>query len=173
VGSLGRQKGQDVLLEAARLSGRDWRITVVGSGPHLGRLQQIASHLPAGRVRFAGWVEDPRAYVEAADVVCMPSRWESFPYAALEACSLARPVVGSRVDGLDEIVVNGETGILVAPDCPGELAAALDRLADHPDLVAKLGLAAYARVGSHFRLARMVEETIAVYARTSSGPFDR
>ncbi|MDQ6807285.1 MAG: glycosyltransferase, partial [Actinomycetota bacterium] len=124
VGSLDRQKGHDVLLEAARRSARDWEVTVIGSGPQLEPLRSIAAGLPPGRVRFTGWVDDPRALLEAADVVCIPSRWESFPYAALEACSLARAVVASRVDGLDEIIVDGESGILVAPDDPGALAAA-------------------------------------------------
>jgi len=168
VGALGRQKGHDVLLEAARLSARDWHVTVVGSGSQLAHLRQIASHLPPGRVRFAGWVDDPRALVAAADVVCMPSRWESFPYAALEACSLSRAVVGSRIDGLDEIIVDGENGILVSPDCPAELAAALDRLAADPDLVAEYGRAAHARVRTHFTLARMVHGINAAYARACS-----
>jgi glycosyltransferase involved in cell wall biosynthesis len=164
VGSLDRQKGHDVLLEAARRSAGDWELTMIGTGPQLGPLRSIAAGLPPGRVRFAGWVEDPRALLEAADVVCMPSRWESFPYAALEACSRARAVVGSRVDGLDEIIADGESGILVAPEDPGELAAALDRLAASPELVARYGEAAYARVRERFTLARMVEGVLAAYA---------
>jgi glycosyltransferase involved in cell wall biosynthesis len=164
VGRLDRQKGIDVLLDAARLSSHPWEVTVVGSGPQLPRLLEIASDLPSGRVSFAGWVDDPRALVEAADVLCMPSRWESFPYAALEACSLARPVVASRVDGLDEIVLDGESGILVAPDRPGELAAALDGLAADRELVGAYGRAARARVRGLFTLPRMVDGAIAAYA---------
>ncbi len=170
VGSLDRQKGHDVLLEAARRSARDWEVTVVGTGPRLEPLRRIAADLPPGRVRFTGWVEDPRALLEAADVVCLPSRWESFPYAALEAGSLALPVVGSRVDGLDEIIADGESGILVAPEDPGELATALDRLAGSPELVARYGRAAYIRVREQFTLSGMVEGVLATYACAWSGP---
>jgi glycosyltransferase involved in cell wall biosynthesis len=167
VGSLGRQKGHDVLLEAARVATEEWEITVVGDGPQLAKLRGLASGLKAGRVRFTGWVDDPRAEVAAADVACMPSRWESFPYAALEAAALARAVVGSRVDGLDEIIIDGATGILVEPDRPAELAAALDRLAANPQLVAAYGRAAHDRVRARFGLQQMIDGVLATYARAS------
>jgi glycosyltransferase involved in cell wall biosynthesis len=169
VGSLDRQKGHDVLLEAARRSARDWEVTVIGTGPQAEPLRAIAAGLAPGRVRFTGWVEDPGALLEAADIVCLPSRWESFPYAALEACSLARAVVGSRVDGLDEIIADGESGILVAPDDPGALADALDRLAGSPELVARYGQAAHARVREQFTLTGMVDGVLATYAHAWSG----
>jgi glycosyltransferase involved in cell wall biosynthesis len=165
VGTLGRQKGHDVLLAAARVATEAWEITVVGDGPQLATLRGLASSLEVGRVRFTGWVDDPLAEVAAADVACMPSRWESFPYAALEAGALARAVVGSRVDGLDEIIIDGETGILVEPDRPAELAAALDRLAANPDLVAAYGRAAHDRVRARFSVQQMVDGVLAAYAR--------
>jgi glycosyltransferase involved in cell wall biosynthesis len=170
VGNMGRQKGFDILLEAARVSAFTWEITFVGSGHDLEALRGIAATLPPGRVRFAGWVDDPTAYVLAADVVCMPSRWESFPYAALEAAALCRPVVGSLVDGLDEIIVDGETGILVAPDRPDALAVALDRLAANPGLAVEFGRAANARVRERFTLDGMVQGTIGAYASACGAP---
>jgi glycosyltransferase involved in cell wall biosynthesis len=170
VGSFGRQKGFDVLLEAMRISLLDWEVVLVGTGPQRERLYALASNVQPERVRFTGWVDDPRPYLLAADVVCMPSRWESFPYAALEACASSRPVVGSRVDGLDEIVANGESGILVEPEDPRDLAAALDRLAANPMLAAEFGRAAYARVRKRFDLDTMVDKVIAAYARACGAP---
>lgn len=165
VGSLARQKGHDVLLEAARRSRRDWEVIIIGDGPQREHLQTLASSLPPGRVRFAGWSDDPGGLVAAADVLCMPSRWESLPYAVLEAGALSRAVVASRVDGIEEIVVHGETGLLVAPDRPFELAAALDHLAAAPQLVVSYGLAAHARVRALFTPLAMVNGVIAAYAR--------
>ncbi|HEY5317871.1 MAG TPA: glycosyltransferase family 4 protein [Solirubrobacteraceae bacterium] len=173
IGSLDRQKGHDVLLEAARRSAQDWQVTVVGTGGQLESLRAAASGLAAGRVSFLGWVDDPGAHILAADVMCMPSRWESLGYAALEAGALCRPVVASRIDGLDEIIVDGESGVLVAPDDPGELAAALDRLATSPELVARYGRAAYARVREQFTMQGMVDGVLAAYGRACSEAAER
>lgn len=165
VGALGRQKGHDVLLEAAARAGTDWELTIVGDGSQGDSLRRRAAELPPGRVRFAGWVDDPERQVAEADVVCMPSRWEAFPYAALEAGALARPVVASRVDGLEEIVVDGETGLLVSPDRPEELAAALDRLALDPELIRRLGAGGRERVERYYGLEKMFSAIMDVYAQ--------
>jgi glycosyltransferase involved in cell wall biosynthesis len=164
LGNLGWQKGVDVLLEAARRSNSQWKVKVVGDGGHIGSLQETARTLPVGRIEFAGWTDDPGSHLAAADVVCMPSRWESFPYTALEASASCRPVVASRVDGLDEIVIDGVTGLLVNPDDPGALAAALDRLSAEPILVTEFGQAARTRAQS-FTIDDMLRSTLLVYER--------
>lgn len=166
LGNLSWQKGFDVLLEAARLARGDWKVTVIGSGPQLQRLVELAANLPAGRVEFAGWAEDPRPHMLAANVVCMPSRWESFPYTALEASQLCRPLVASKVDGLDEIVEDGVSGILVTPENPSELADALDHLSANDALVQSLALAARRRVG-RYSISGMVRGTTDVYRSAS------
>jgi glycosyltransferase involved in cell wall biosynthesis len=165
VGALGRQKGHDVLLEAAARARGDWELTIVGDGSQSDSLRRRAADLPDGRVRLAGWVDDPQHQVEKSDVVCMPSRWEAFPYAALEASAMARPLVASRVDGLEEIVLHGETGILVRPGQPGELADALDELSAKPELIVQLGSAARARVQRCYDMDRMVSGVMDVYAQ--------
>jgi glycosyltransferase involved in cell wall biosynthesis len=165
VGSFARQKGQDVLIDAARRSRGGWQVTMYGDGPHLEGLRAAAADIPRERLTFAGWDEDPLGKMAAADVLCMPSRWESFPYAALEAGSLGRGVVGTWVDGLDEIVVPGVTGLLVKPGCAIALAEAMDGLAATPASVATWGQAAYQRVTRDYRLERMVDSVLDVYAR--------
>jgi len=164
LGNLAWQKGFDVLLAAARASTEDWRVTVVGEGSQRDALREMSLGLAPGRVQFCGWADDPRSYLLASDVVCMPSRWESFPYIALEAAILGRAIVGSRVDGLDEIVEDGVSGLLVAPEDPIGLAAALDRLAAQPELLSRFGSAARERV-RRFSLSQMVQGTIDVYVR--------
>jgi glycosyltransferase involved in cell wall biosynthesis len=135
-----------------------------GDGPHLAGLRTAAADLPPDRVFFAGWDDDPIGKMAAADVVCMPSRWESFPYVALEAASLGRGVIGTWVDGLDEIVTPGVTGALVKPDCAVALAEVLDGVAADPAKAVEWGGAAYERVQRNYSLTRMVDGVLDVYA---------
>src|SRR5205085_7244813 len=97
-------------------------------------------------VRFVGFRTDLDACLAAADVAVLPSLQEGLGVAALEAMAAARPVVASRVGGLGEAVVHGETGLLVPPADPGALAAALARLIGDPALRVRLGAAGRARV---------------------------
>jgi glycosyltransferase involved in cell wall biosynthesis len=163
VGALIDQKGLDVLLTAASRSRHPWGITIVGAGPRRAELERMATALAPGRARFAGWSDDPSAYLRASHVLCMPSRYESFGYAAVEGSSWGRPVVGSRIDGLDEVVVSGRTGILVEPDDPDALAAALDRLWNDPDTLATFGHAAREHVRRLFTIGHSVDALLALY----------
>jgi glycosyltransferase involved in cell wall biosynthesis len=163
VGALIRQKGPDVAFEAMRLARADVRLTFLGDGKERRSLERRAAELPAGRVRFAGWSDDVEGALERSDVLCMASRWESCPYAAIEAMMVGLPVVASAVDGLDEMVEHGESGLLVPPDDPRALAAALDELAERRHALAAMGQAAHARAASRYSLERMLEWTLDVY----------
>ncbi|MES1227350.1 MAG: glycosyltransferase family 4 protein, partial [Armatimonadota bacterium] len=114
VGFFGRlvsEKGVDVLIEARRLAKADWSVHVFGDGPDRGRLQSLAEGL---EVAFHGRVEEVGSAMDAMDVVAMPSRWsEAFSIAALEALSLGKPIVASRVGGLPELFVHDSPGQLV------------------------------------------------------------
>jgi glycosyltransferase involved in cell wall biosynthesis len=163
VGALIDQKGLDVLLTAAGRSRHPWGITIVGAGPRRAQLERMAAALAPGRARFAGWSDDPSAYLRESHVLCMPSRYESFGYAAVEAGAWGRPVVGSRIDGLDEVVVPGRTGILVEPDDPDALAAALDGLWNDLDTLATFGYAAREHVRRLFTIGHSVDALLALY----------
>src|SRR5438445_48607 len=76
------------------------------------------------RVRFEGWREDPRRYLTTFDVFALPSRFEGFPLAIIEAMLARLPVVATRVGSVPEAVADGETGLLVGPEDPAALAAA-------------------------------------------------
>jgi glycosyltransferase involved in cell wall biosynthesis len=162
IGSLGRQKGFDVLIEAVSQSRSDWRLTVAGAGFQQENLSDQAAAVDGARISFPGWVESVDSLILGADVLCMPSRWESFPYTALEAMSLRRPVVGSHVDGLDEIVTE-QSGVLVEPERPDHLATVLDSLAADPSRVARLADGTRAQA-ARFSLGRMLRGTLDVYA---------
>lgn len=168
-----RQKGIDVLLDA-------WpkvlsihpaaRLVVVGDGPLRARLERQSSRLGlAGRVIFAGWLDRAAALMSGCDVVAMPSRWEGFGLVALEAMAAARPIVASRVGGLEDIVVDGVSGTLVAPDNPAALADALSRLLAQPAVAELFGVAGLERLRRHFSVAAMVDGTEAVYSELLDG----
>lgn len=163
VGSLGMQKGHDVLIRAAALARQSWEATVLGEGAGRERLERLLASVGPARVTLAGWSDDVARELERAAAVCLPSRWEACPYAALDAMVAGRPLVASEVDGLADLVLDGQTGLLVAPEVPKQLAAALDRLAADADERARMGRAARTRALDSFSLEGMVSRTETVY----------
>ena len=164
-GALERRKGHAVLLAAAaRLppSGPPVRFVFAGAGREEAALRRLAGRL-GGRVAFVGFRTDLGAMLAGADVVAMPSLQEGLGVAALEAMAAGRPVVASRVGGLGEAVVDGETGLLVPPGEPAALARALAELAADPARRARLGAAGRARVLARYTMAQMAEGTLACY----------
>ena len=164
-GALIVQKGMDVLIDAAK-GAQGWRVRIIGDGPHLDTLRTRAAGAP---VELIGWSERSLEELGASDVFCLPSRWESFGYVVLEAMALGRPVVGSNVDAVPELVEAGVTGLLVPPEDPAALRAVLDDLAADPELRARLGAAGARRARERFALAPMVDGTLAVYERAIAG----
>jgi glycosyltransferase involved in cell wall biosynthesis len=114
-------------------------------------------------VRFTGWRRDATDIVEAADAYAHPSLWEGFGLALLEAMAAGKAVVASRVSTIPEIVIDGETGWLVAPRDGQALARALLRLLDDPVGSRQMGAAGCRRVLTRFDAERMVRATEAVY----------
>ena len=170
IGSVIVQKGFDLLVEAAARarSHTAWSVDVLGDGPHLAGLATRAEVLGAP-VRFCGHRPDVGPVIDAATAVVVPSRWEASSYVSLEAMQHGHAVVAARTDTLPEIVDEGTTGLLVAPDDPNALAAALDRLADDPGLARELGRAGLARV-TGFGIDRMVDGLLAVYESSLASP---
>ena len=118
----------------------------------------------AGRIHWAGHRDDVPDLLAACDIVVQPSHWEGFGLVLVEAMAAQRPVVATAVSAIPEVVHDGETGLLVPPHDPPALARALLRLCGDPAWRARLGAAGAARVQAHFTAARMVRETLAVYA---------
>jgi glycosyltransferase involved in cell wall biosynthesis len=168
IGTLNVQKAPDVLAAALERTRTPWRATFIGEGPQRADVEAHGDLVASGRVRLAGWQDAPAATVATASLVCMPSRWESFPYAALEAGLWGRALLGTAVDGLDEIVEPGVTGELVPPDDAAALAAALDRLGEDPAALREMGARARARVSARYTLEGMLEGTSHVYDRVAA-----
>jgi len=149
-GRLARQKGIDVLLEAAgrvRALRPDCHFLVVGGGPLRAELEARAARLGLGSsVRFLGYRTDVATLMAACDVIALPSRAEGLPLALLEALALGRPVVAARVGGVPDVVRHERHGLLIQPGSATALAAAVLRLLDDPQLAARLAAAGRERV---------------------------
>jgi glycosyltransferase involved in cell wall biosynthesis len=101
--------------------------------------------------------------------VVVPSRSESFGIAALEAMAVGKPVVATRVGGIPEVVVDGQTGLLVPPEDEEALCAAMHRLLGDRDLQLRLGRAGRLRVVEYFTADRMSARYEEVLGETLSG----
>jgi glycosyltransferase involved in cell wall biosynthesis len=143
IGTLGRCKGQDLLIEALAATWTAPHALLVGDGEARAALTALAERLGvARRVHFAGQRADVRELLHAADLFVHPARWEGFGRVVAEAMAAGRPLVATRVGGIPEIVADGVTGRLVEPGQPLALAGAIDALLEDPLLAQRLGAAA-------------------------------
>jgi glycosyltransferase involved in cell wall biosynthesis len=156
------QKGVDVAIRALpdiRASHPTAELVVLGEGPQRPELEQLALRLNVP-VHLLGRVPDVAAWLRRADLLVHPARWEGFGLALLEAMLASKPVVATNVSSIPEIVVDGQTGLLVAPDDAAALAAAATRVLDDPGSYGKQGRS---RAKSQFSVARMTDRTLAIY----------
>jgi glycosyltransferase involved in cell wall biosynthesis len=164
VSRLAEQKGVDVAVEAlARVREVEPRamLVVLGEGPERPRLAAHGVFLP-GRVGDVAW------WYRRAELLVHPARWEGFGLALLEAMLAGKAVVATRVSAAPEIVVDGETGLLVPPNDSEALADAVLGLLADPTRAAAMGEAGLTRARSEFSVAKMAERTAAVYASASA-----
>jgi len=167
VGRLHEQKGLGGLLEAARLvvSERpEVRFLVVGEGPQRRELLRLRDRFGLEEhVRFLGFRPDVPQILADSDVFVLPSLWEGLAIALLEAMAAGLPVVVTDVEGVREVVTDGETGLVVPPADDGALVAALGRLLSDPGLRKRLALAGHEQVARHFGWEKVVSDTMALY----------
>jgi glycosyltransferase involved in cell wall biosynthesis len=149
-GRLSAEKGVLELVEAAD----GLQLVVAGDGP-------LRARVP-GALGFVPHDELERFYDRAAVVAC-PSRREGFGVTCLEAMAHGRPVVATNVGGLRDLVVDGETGLVVSPRDPAALRAALQRLLGDEELRRRLGAAARERARERFSWNTVTEATVAAY----------
>ena len=179
VGVLGRlslSKGQDLFLRAAADLARrrpEVRFALVGGvildrdREYGDRVVRLAQEGPlAGRVLLPGQQEDPVPWLDALDVVVVASRTDVGPLALGEALALGKPVVTTRVGAAEELVEHGRNGLLIQPDDPTAMAAAMGRLLGDPALAAALGAAGkpaaeeFCQITMGRRFASMLEELV-------------
>jgi glycosyltransferase involved in cell wall biosynthesis len=172
IGSIGRlelRKGHDLLIQAMpELCKRvpNARLLIAGHDPwgYGATLSRLIDRLGLGeRVRLVGFQNDIVAFLSALDVFAFASNSEGFGQVVVEAMATGIPVVASRIPPLTEIVVDGETGLLVEPEKPKAFADAITRLLMDPNQRQCMSRLAHKRVQRHFAADRMAADTLALY----------
>ena len=162
------KKGLAYLLEAFKIIAAkkdNAYLLIVGDGPARKKLIRKAKRLKIqDQVRFIESRNDIPQLLKVLDVFTLFSNYEGFGIAIIEAMAAGRPVVASRVGGIKEIIVDGETGYMVQPRNVKEMADKCLALLENTKLANKMGRAGRKRVGEHFSLRETVHRTGLIYA---------
>lgn len=175
VGRLVERKGVAYLVDALARLPREpaVRVEIVGGGPEAGAIAaKVAALGVADRVMLRGQVSEAELHAAyaRADAFVLPAivdsrgDTEGLGVVLLEAMNFGVPVIGSAIGGILDIVVDGESGLLVPPGDPQALATAIARLAADPALAQQLGAAGRARLATHFAWSAIVEQWRRLYA---------
>ena len=154
-----------ILRRELRAAGRELVVVIGGSGPLEAELREQAAAVEAsGTIRWPGHVTDVPAFLSALDVYVSPAETEALGIGLIEAALAGVPTVATNVGGVPEVVVNGQTGLLVPSADASALAAAVSTLVRDPERARWLANAARERCLVEFAPKRMIERTLAVYA---------
>ncbi len=143
VGRLSHEKGVDILLRAwSQLAATlpEWQLRIIGDGPQREQLQGLANAQRIPRVVFHGWLADPWPQYQSADCFVLPSRYEGFPLALLEAMSQRTAAIATRcTSAMDALSSDPACLLLVATESVEELASAMRSMAMDGQLRQELG----------------------------------
>jgi glycosyltransferase involved in cell wall biosynthesis len=160
---LDKQKGHSHLLAAAALV-REGLFVLAGNGPERIALEARARQLGvADRVIFLGHRDDIPDLMASCDLFVLPSLNEGLPLSVLEAMAAGKPVIASAIGGMDEIIMSGETGLLVPPADPASLAGAIRMLLSDSVFAQRLATAGKAYVHRKFSAETMVRRVAQIY----------
>jgi L-malate glycosyltransferase len=159
------EKGHRTLLEAiSRLNRPKTRYFLVGDGVLKEELERLAAELGvSSQVVFTGFRSDCEAFMKTLDLFCLPSLSEGLSSAILAAMASRLPVLATAVGGIPELVVHGETGLLVPPGDSVRLTEALAQLLSSAEQRTRMGLAGRKRIEDNFTLARKISRTEELY----------
>lgn len=162
-------KGHQYFLEAAQIvleQHPEVRFIVAGDGPQRPLLEEMAGQLGiAGQVTFTGFVSEVRSLMADLDLLVISSLWEGFGLTAVEAMALGVPVVSTEAGGLPEVVLHGETGLLVPPANSAALAKSIIWMLEHPEAATEMAQKATRVVGEKFTAQVMARCTEELYRR--------
>lgn len=172
VGRLSHEKGPDTLLTAMPKvisSFSNVILLIAGEGYQRQMLEQMVKSLGIGEhVIFLGFRDDAEAIIANCIGVVVPSRNEAIPRTLMEAMLLGRPVIATAVGGIPEVIVDGVSGILVAPDAPAEIAAGISQLLHNANYRETLGQEARLRIITDFNAQVRCEELAYMYSSLSA-----
>ncbi len=167
--------GPDILLKAFQYArdrcSRKIMLKIAGDGPMEAQLKQDAVQMGlADSIEWAGWLGDPEAvrkFYGSIDVFVMPSRRESLGVSAIEAAASGLPVVASRFGGIPEIVVHGETGLLIDPEDIEGFGKAIVSLVENENLRREMGIKGRKRVEERFDWRSSIKMMTDIYRQMS------
>lgn len=168
VGRLSRQKGIFDLVEASEKFPRGVKLVLLTGKPDEANVTEELENAVRNRKNIV-WInkmlteDEIIVFYSGAEVFCAPSTYEPFGIMNLEAMACETPVVSTKVGGIKDAVVDGETGILVAPERPDEIAEAVNKILADKDLAGKMGKNGRKRVEAAFSWKRIAEKTYALY----------
>lgn len=144
-------------------------LVLMGEGEERAALETLTREMHlTDRVYFLGFIPEAARYLRAFDCLALASRKEGLPYVLLEAGCAYVPVVATKVGGVPDIIVHDFTGILVTPERPAELGAALERILSDATLARSFSEELLKRVRGSFSLETMIEKTLAAYGLSIS-----
>ena len=166
VGRLQAPKDPLTLVRAlATLHGVDFEALLVGDGPERAAVEEEVRRFGIeSTVRLLGERSDVPELLGTAEIFVLSTRSEGLPLSILEAMAAGLPVVASNVGGVPELVIDGETGLLVPAGDPRSLAAAIERLLEDQSLARRLGEAGRSRVAEHFDLGAVRQAHFDLYS---------
>lgn len=171
VGRLVYEKAQDILLESAYILAMrnfDIEVQIVGDGPLRSHLQNQIKRLNLTEsVSLLGYHEHPQERLAQADIFVLPSRWEGFSLALMEAMSLALPLIATATGGTPELVSHLETGYLIPPNSALALADAVEFIYHHPDLAFQMGKQAQKRIFENYTISKVADQLENYYLKLS------
>ena len=133
VGNLIKRKNVESLLEAKKVSQSDYYLVIVGDGPQFKKLNKKVEDENIHDVIFTGSRNDVENIIPSCDVLILPSFSESFGLVLIEALACGKPVIGSDVGGISEII-NKDVGLLINPNKISSIAKAIDTIIQNDDL---------------------------------------
>jgi glycosyltransferase involved in cell wall biosynthesis len=180
VGVIGRlvwQKGFEYFIDAipdVLKRVKKAKLLVVGEGVLKGELEIKSKQLKLeDKIIFTGFRSDIKDILASIDIFVMPSLREGLPMILLEAMAMAKPIVATNIEGIKEVLENGETGILVPPKDARALTAAIIDLLIHNDKAYQIGMAARRVVRARFGVDVMVQKVARVYEELLRQNFDQ
>ena len=169
VGRLYVTKGIDYLIKAIPIvleKRNDIKVVLVGDGIHREQYEKLAKDLGIkNKVLFLGNKDNVEELLRIADIFCLPSVRDNFPFSILEAMAEGKPVIATKVGGIPEAVVDKVTGLLIPPRNVRELALAINSFLEDSNLAKRLGSNAKKRVKENFMFSRMFDETHSAYEK--------
>lgn len=169
IGTYEMRKGQDVLVEAMKMFNGKKKIKCLMIGKSLpGQIKYqkslvkevLLNNLP---ISFIPPRSDIPDILQVIDIVCVLSRAEPFGRVVIEAMAAGKPVIGTRVGGIKEIIVDNDSGLLIEPDNPRELSKVLEKLVEDDATRESLGKSGFKRAKESFSVDKYAEEIIKIY----------